>query len=111
MPTSIPIACTLTSGDYATRLAWIAELNRTALRSHDRRGLALHLVYAQEAADRVRELVQREQQCCAFLQFAVRDAAGAIQLTIEAPEEARGALDAVFAPFLSRGDGASAESV
>ena len=38
-----PIACTLTSGDLRDRLAWIAMLNRDALRSYDRTDLTLRL--------------------------------------------------------------------
>ena len=32
-----PIACTLAPGEYKDRLAWIAAMNRDALRSYERR--------------------------------------------------------------------------
>jgi hypothetical protein len=51
------------------------------------------------ALDRVREMVALEQACCAFLVFDLRQQADSVRLVIEAPEDARDALDAVFASF------------
>jgi hypothetical protein len=89
-------------GDRRQRLAWIAELNRDALRGQRRDGLWLELTYAPAALDRVREMVALEQACCAFLAFDLRQQADSVRLVIEAPEEARDALDAVFASFQAR---------
>lgn len=50
-----PIACTLASGAFKDRLAWIGALTRNTLRSHERRDLVLDLRYAPEARDRVRD--------------------------------------------------------
>jgi hypothetical protein len=97
-----PIACTLGPGDFRQRLAWIADLNRDALRAQQRDGLRLELIYAPAALDRVREMVARERNCCAFLTFDLRQEAEAVRLVIEAPEDARDALDAVFEPFQVR---------
>ena len=97
-----PIACTLGSGDFRQRLAWIADLNRDALRAQHREGLRLALTYASAALDRVREMVARERDCCAFLTFELQHEAGTVRLVIEAPEEARDALDVVFEPFQAR---------
>jgi hypothetical protein len=47
--------------------------------------------------------VEREQACCPFLSFEIADDHGAMRLTIVAPEEAREAADAVFAPFVQTG--------
>ncbi|MEQ9523519.1 MAG: hypothetical protein RIM96_13430 [Thalassobaculum sp.] len=96
---STAIACTLSSGDFRQRLAWIAALNRDALHTRHRDGRRLELTYAPDAVDRVSEMVHREQQCCAFLSFTLHREAGAIRLVIEAPEAAAGSLDAVFEPF------------
>jgi hypothetical protein len=89
-------------------MALIADLNRDALRSQRRDGLRLELVYAPAALDRVREMVVREQDCCAFLSFDVCEEKDAIRLIIEAPETAPDALDDVFEPFQARGPAASA---
>jgi hypothetical protein len=94
-----PIASTLGPGDFRQRLAWITELNRDALRAQRREGLRLELTYAPAAFDRVREMVAREQDCCAFLTFDLQQEADTVRLVIEAPEHARDALDAVFEPF------------
>ena len=96
-----PIACTLTTNDFDSRLAWIAELTRDALREHRRDDLVLQLTYAPEAACRVREMVRREQQCCAFLGFELNEDENGLRLVITAPEAVRDALDAVFDPFLT----------
>jgi hypothetical protein len=96
---SAPIACTLTPGDYRARLAWLADLTREALRSQARRDLELELVYSAEAAERVREMVREEQDCCAFLTFDLDERQDEIRLTIKAPEGAREAADMLFGQF------------
>ena len=100
-PEPVPIACTLQSGDFQERVNWIAKLNREALQSHRREGLHLELTYSRAALDRVREMVAREQECCAFLNFHLRSEADSVRLVIEAPEHASDMLDAVFEPFLA----------
>jgi hypothetical protein len=100
---SHPIACTLAPGAFLDRLAWVAELQRDALRHLERYDLALVLTYDPAAADRVRELVRREQACCSFLTFDLREAADAVRLTITAPERARLAADLLFAQFARGG--------
>jgi hypothetical protein len=95
-----PVACTLAAGDYTARIAWIADLNAAALRTHRRDDLWLELTYALDARDRVREMIRREQACCAFLTFELCEAREGVRLTIVAPERARDAADGVFAPFL-----------
>ena len=102
-----PIACTLAPGAYKDRLAWIAALNRDALRSYERRDLVLELTYSLEARERVHEMVRQEQTCCAFLTFDLQEVGNEIRLTITAPETAREAADSLFDQFLAK---ASAES-
>ncbi len=97
-----PIACSLGAGDFWARVAWIAALNTRALRSHRRDDLVLHLTYAPDAARDVREMVAKEQACCAFLDFAVREDAAGLQVTITAPEKAREAAELVFGPFAAK---------
>ena len=96
-----PIACTLGAGDYKSRLTWIAALNAEALVSARRDDLRLELSYAPHALDRVRQFVRQEQECCAFLNFEVREDAEAVRVSIEAPEGVRDAIEAVFEPFRS----------
>jgi hypothetical protein len=96
-----PIACTLAPGAFKDRLAWIAALNKDALRKYARRDLVLELSYALEARERVHELVRNEQACCAFLAFELHEAGNEIRLTVTAPETAREAADALFEQFVA----------
>ena len=95
-----PIACTLTAGDLRDRLAWIAALNRDALRGYDRADLTLRLRYAPDVVQQVRKLMRQEQACCAFLTFEMHEEPDAVTLTIKAPEEAQTTVDALFEAFL-----------
>jgi hypothetical protein len=97
---SAPIACALTPGDYKARLAWINELAADSLLSHERRDLELELVYATEAAQRVREMVRKEQDCCAFLSFELDEQPSQVRLTIKVPERARQAADTLLGQYL-----------
>ncbi|MDE2166322.1 MAG: hypothetical protein KGJ66_08285 [Alphaproteobacteria bacterium] len=100
-----PIACTLSAGVYQERLAWIAELNQAALQNVRRESARLILAYDPRAAVRVREMIRREQECCAFLQFDLNESEKELTLAITAPHAARDTLDTLFDPFLT---GASA---
>jgi hypothetical protein len=95
-----PIACTLQGGDYKARLAWIAELAREGLLNVNREDLRLELRYARGVADRVREMIRQEQQCCAFLDFNLAEIEEGVRLTITAPERARSVADALFEQFV-----------
>ena len=105
-----PIACTLEVGDFKERLAWIANLNRGALLGSRRDDLRLELAYAPHALKDVREMMRREQQCCAFLGFDLIVEDDVIRLVVTAPEEAREAAELVFEPFQSKEPVASSAS-
>jgi hypothetical protein len=101
-----PIACTLQPGDYQQRLAWIADVARDGLLGVSREDLRLELRYAPSVADRVREMVGKEQECCAFLNFDLSETDEDVRLTITAPERTRDVADALFEQFVP--DGVSA---
>ena len=94
------IACCLSADDYQHRIAWIEGLTREALQTHERDGLVLRLIYAREAAGKVREMVEQERICCAFLTFDLLERTDAVYLTITVPEAARAAIDILLRPFL-----------
>lgn len=96
-----PIACALAPGEFRDRLAWIAALNKDALRKYERRDLVLELSYALEARERVREMVRNEQACCAFLAFELHEVGNEIRLTVTAPEMSREAADTLFEQFVA----------
>lgn len=94
-----PIACRLEPGDHRERLAWIAGIARDGLLGVSRNDLRLELRYAPQVADRVREMVRKEQSCCAFLDFQLVESDDGVRLTISAPERARDVADAMFEQF------------
>jgi hypothetical protein len=96
---TVPIACTLAGDDFAGRTKWIRRLTNQYLVSFARTPLSLRLTYAPAAAGQVKELVQKEQACCAFLRFDLRETKDAIHLTVTAPEEAREGIDFLFDHF------------
>jgi hypothetical protein len=98
---TLPIACTLAPGAFRDRLAWIAALNKDALRKYQRRDLVLELSYAREARERVHEMVRNERTCCAFLAFELHETGNEIRLTVTAPETAREAADNLFEQFVA----------
>jgi hypothetical protein len=96
---SLPIACTLSPHDRKSQIERIRQLTRNALRAARREPLKLHLTYAQESGEQVREVVRVESSCCAFLDFELRDDAQGVQLTITAPERAKDAAQLLFDQF------------
>jgi hypothetical protein len=99
--TDVPIACTLTAGDYQQRMAWLAELNDRGLTSHRTDDLTLHLRYGAAVLDDVQELVRRESACCGFLMFDLKRSGDHVDLAITAPPEAELAAKALFDAFIS----------
>ena len=94
------IMCTLSGNNLQERLAAIAELMRDALQGYDRRGLVLDLRFNATAAERVREMVRRERECCGFLTFDLREVEQELRLTITAPQDAKEAADFLFQQFV-----------
>jgi hypothetical protein len=95
------IACSLTENQLRERLGELRELSRDALISAQRDGLALRLRYKLEAENRIRRMIEREQECCAFLTFDLRIEANAVALGINAPETARQGIEHIYAQFLN----------
>jgi hypothetical protein len=77
------------------------RLAHDGLLSVRRDDLHLELRYAPNVADRVRELVAKEQACCAFLNFELSGIDGSVRLLIAAPERARDVADTVFEQFVA----------
>ena len=106
MPTehrSTPVACTLPASDHAARIAWIAQLNATALDTYRRAGNRIWLRYRPAAAAQARELVHRERECCPFLRFSTEEDDDAFVVMIDAPAHLGTAADDLFAPYTQPG--------
>lgn len=93
------IACTLLAEDFKSRAAWIRSIAERHLKKSMRSPLILYLLYASEATSDVREMVGKEQECCAFLRFDLSIDEDAVHLLITAPEAAREAADMLFDHF------------
>jgi hypothetical protein len=74
------------------------------LQKYSRDELVLRLVYAPQAAEEVRQMVEQERECCAFLAFDLTEGTDAVRVTITAPEAARGSAGLLFGQFLPGGD-------
>jgi hypothetical protein len=96
-PTPLPIACTLTGASLQERAAWLSRLGDAALVEGRRDGDRLQLRFRAPAADDVRELVRAEGECCPFLDFRVREAAGEVRLTVSGAPAAGPVLDDILA--------------
>lgn len=94
-----PIACTLDAGDFKERAASIRDLARRSLRHSSRTPLTLSLTYEPKALDEVRDLVTKEQTCCAFLDFELSSDASSVVLIITAPDSAAASADVLFDHF------------
>jgi len=94
-----PIACTLDAGDFKTRTAQIEALASRHLLHLSRQRPSIELTYASDALSELRDLVLKERECCAFLDFDLREDRDSVRLRITAPEATRDAADTLFAHF------------
>jgi len=92
------IACTLSPTDMARRGEELREIARAALIDRMRHAGGVRLVFtsseAIEAA--LRDLIRRERECCAFLDFRLDSQAERLTLDIAGPSDAQGMLDGIF---------------
>jgi hypothetical protein len=90
-----PVVCTLALDAVAGRLEDFRDGVFRHLRRLERPGpTRLRLVLAGEAdPEEVRELLVREQRCCAFLAFTIRSRPGRVLVDLEVREEAAAVLD------------------
>lgn len=89
----IPIACTLSAGDVAERLAdWQALLDGAENHDPIDGGVRIRLPRDVDIAS-VATLIDAEQQCCRFFSFALAVTDVAVSLDITAPADAQAVLD------------------
>lgn len=80
--------CTLPVAEQPLRTAEFDHVFRTALRAveqPDSTRLVLTLASAPGRADTVRDLVDRESQCCSFFTFTLTELPSAVRLEVEVP--------------------------
>jgi hypothetical protein len=90
-----PIACTLHPNEYAGRLEDFRQGVFAHLVGMERpEPTRLRLLLASDAdPEAVRELLVREQGCCAFMSFTITASGGQLAADLEVPAEAAPALD------------------
>ncbi len=92
-----PVACTLRGDEQAERAGqWLELLGQAASREEIADGLRLTFPSGPDLAGRVAALAAAEQDCCAFFAFSLEFAAGALVLTVRAPQTAAGLLSDLF---------------
>lgn len=98
-PLPAPV-CSLEARSFNERLKWIAALNERSLRHYRRTARTLTLTYDVAALQQVEELMQRERECCSFLEFELTQDT-ALELTIRVPAHIAdtGNSDPLLAPF------------
>jgi hypothetical protein len=102
MPTSLPIACTLSAADLRERrdtlLLGLADhaVQRTLLPS----GMRLRFAPTAERMRQIDAVVRRERECCPFLEFRVGLALGDRSLTLDVtgPDGTASLLAELLAP-------------
>ena len=105
-----PIVCTLQPNDYAGRLADFRQTVFSRLTGMERpEPTRLRLLLAAGTdAGTVRELLVREQACCAFLGFTITGDGDRLVADLQVPTEAAPVLDAMAglaelaAPWVAR---------
>jgi hypothetical protein len=100
-PEELPIACSLDADEIKQRLAEISAIGGDALRDVQSSPSQASLRFAagDERRERLAAIVAAEARCCPFMTFELRDEAGAIVMTISAPEGAELVFDDLVAAF------------
>lgn len=105
MADPLPIDCSLNAGDYAARLAEIREVGEVAfVRSEVHRDGPGADLYFRNSADidrRLREIVQAEAACCAFLDLRLDSVDGSLRLSILGPADAEPVVQDLVQSFES----------
>ena len=95
----LPIACTLTPGDYAVRSTQLAELADRFLRSRTPIPGGERLTFAHDAdiERRLRDAIAAEAECCSFLRMELHSEQTSIVLDVTGPAEAMPIIAELFA--------------
>ncbi|MBA2638884.1 MAG: hypothetical protein H0U77_02570 [Nocardioidaceae bacterium] len=94
----VPSACTLPTAAHPVRVAEFDDLFRAALRTTERCGptrLVLTFASAPGRVEMVRDLTEREAECCSFLTFALAEHADLLLLEVIVSSPHIDVLDAI----------------
>ncbi len=101
--TRIPIACSLTTEDYADRGAAWRKLLRLSLVAADRVHGGIRISVHQDSAESLRELVTLEQECCPWIKSSLDGST----VTFTADGDGEIVLIEMFSDVPGVGDGAA----
>jgi len=95
----VPIACTLTAGQYQNRTAELAALAARALRTREQTAVGERLVFddTPEIERELRAVLAAESSCCAFLRMELTRSADGLVLDVAGTEDARPIIAELFA--------------
>jgi hypothetical protein len=95
----VPIACTLTPGQYQDRTGELAALAARALRTREQTAAGERLVFTDtaEIERELRGVIAAESSCCAFLRMELKRTADGLVLDIAGAEDARPIIAELFA--------------
>ena len=96
MAKSIDIACTLGMGDLAAQGRRWQRLMARALTGRAETADGLRLTFRPEAEAELRALVAVETGCCAWADWTVEPAAGAVVLDVRSADEGVATVHAMF---------------
>lgn len=97
MPSSAPIACTLTDGEAEQRWdEWAKLLAKATRRQRTSDGVAVSFPPGGDVARELSALVIAEQACCQFFDFTIRLAHDQTQMIVRAPLDAQPMVEALF---------------
>jgi hypothetical protein len=94
-----PVACALAAGELGARTSGLRRLADQSLRSREpiEGGERLRFTDRTQVERALREAVAAEASCCSFLTLTLRRAAGALELDVTGPPEARSIIAELFA--------------
>ena len=96
MTKNIPVACTLGVADLAAQRQRWEQLMARALTGRAETADGLRLSFRPEAEDELRALVAVEAGCCAWADWTVEPAAGAVVLDVRSAGEGIAAVHTMF---------------
>jgi hypothetical protein len=94
---SEPIACSLSAEGQSERRSEAAALMERALVARESLDDGVRLRLRRDSERELGDLVRREQECCPFFRFSLREEGDELVLDATAPAEARDLLDELFA--------------
>ena len=101
MPSSLPIACSLSGEDQSKRLLEMASLSDRVLAVHARgeRAALVDFRADAETKSRLERIVEAERKCCPFLELALSDHGSRLAVSIDGPEGAEPVIQEIVGAF------------